>query len=147
MFITVLTNARHLPYTKPGLSSPSLHITLLEDPFYYYTPNYDRVFQVVCSPRVSSPNPVGTSPDYITRHMPQSTLSIRRINAFHHRHYSICQFLKFSGALESLTCYMQIGVQEPYFQNPTKNSKELPSNMQRTKLPNLVGRREDSQCS
>ena len=74
-FILALQNTRHLPYTKPVLFLPRL-ITLLEDPFYYYTPNYTHVFQVVCSPRVSSPNPVGSSPDYITSYMPQSTLSL-----------------------------------------------------------------------
>jgi hypothetical protein len=43
---------------------------------------------------------------------------------------------------------MQIGVQEVIIPSKSyKNSKELPSNMQSTKLPKLGGRREDSQCS
>jgi len=44
-----------------------------------------------------------------------------------------------------VTCYMQIGVQEVCtLLNPTKESKEHPSNMQITKIQNLGGRREGS---
>jgi len=57
----------------------------------------------------------------------------------------VCEILVFRGGCNSVTCYIQIGVQEVCtLPNPTKESKEHPSNMQITKIQNLRGRRKES---
>ena len=43
------------PYPGPHRSSPYPHITLPQDPSYYYLPTYAWVLQVVSIPQVSSP--------------------------------------------------------------------------------------------
>jgi hypothetical protein len=47
---------------------------------------------------------------------------------------AICEVFR---CLKALKCYMQIGVKEVIILSKSQNSKELPLNMQSTKLPNI----------
>ena len=56
-FVTLSTRARHLPLSWARSIQSTPPIPFLEDPFYYYTPMYTYVFQVISFLQVSPPTP------------------------------------------------------------------------------------------
>ena len=50
------------PYSEPARSSPYSHMTLPEDPSWYYPPIYAWICQVVPFPEISPHNPLDASP-------------------------------------------------------------------------------------